>query len=203
VPDGPEARYLCHGLCEIGATPFLRTLADIRAWLATNPSEVVTLFIEDHVDADLIAADIQEAGLLPYVHEPDPEAGWPTLGEMIESGERLVVMLEEGRGGESVPWLVNGFELTQDTPYSFGSVDELSCAPNRGPSDAPLFLVNHWLTRFSAVVSSAQQMNVRDVLAPRVEQCQEERGQLPSFVGIDYVAIGDLFSVVDELNGVG
>ena len=44
--------------------------SELRGWLAANPDEVVTLFIEDHVDAALIAADIEAAGLLPLVYEP-------------------------------------------------------------------------------------------------------------------------------------
>ena len=55
---------MCHGLCETGSTPFLETLVQLRGWMAANPDEVVTLFIEDHVDAALIAADIEAAGLL-------------------------------------------------------------------------------------------------------------------------------------------
>jgi hypothetical protein len=45
-------------------------------------------------------------------------------------------------------------------------------------------------------------VNARDVLLPRLEECQEERGQLPNFVAVDYYSRGDLLPVVDELNGV-
>ena len=201
-PTGPEARYLCHGLCETGSTPFLDMLGELRGWMAIHPGEVVTLFIEDHVDADLIAADIEAAGLLPIIYQPTVGQPWPTLGEMTASNQRLVVMLEEGNGGDAAPWLVNGFELTQDTPYTFPTVDDFSCDPNRGPADAPLFLLNHWLSKFSTLVSDAQQVNQRDVLLPRAEQCEQERGQIPNFVAVNYVALGDLFDVVDTLNGV-
>ncbi|MGA7758719.1 MAG: hypothetical protein WCA57_12840, partial [Ilumatobacteraceae bacterium] len=60
---GPEALYMCHGLCETGATSFDDTLADIRSWLATNPDEVLTIFVEDHVDAADVAESVLEAGL--------------------------------------------------------------------------------------------------------------------------------------------
>jgi hypothetical protein len=200
---GTEARFLCHGLCETGSTPFLEALAELRAWMAGHPDEVVTLFVEDHVDADLIAADIVAAGLLPFVHEPVVGAPWPTLGEMVRSGRRLVVMLEEGNGGAEAPWLVNGFEITQETPYTFPTVESFSCDPNRGPSDAPLFQLNHWLAGFTSLVTDAELVNERDVLLARAEQCAAERGQLPNLIAVNYVAIGDVFEVVDELNDVG
>ena len=145
---GPEARFLCHGLCETGSTPFPDMLGELRGWLATNPDEVVTLFIEDHVDADLIAADIESAGLLPFVYQPVAGEPWPTLREMIDSDQRLVVMVEEGTGGDAAPWLVNGFELTQDTPYTFPTVADFSCDTQPRAADAPLFLLNHWLSGF-------------------------------------------------------
>ncbi len=199
--QGAEARYLCHGLCETGSTPFLDMLGELRGWLLVHPDEVVTLFIEDHVDAESIAADIEAAGLLPFVHQPIDDGEWPTLGEMIRSGRRLVVMTEEGRS-PAHPWLLNGFDVTQDTPYTFPTVESFSCAANRGPADAPLFLLNHWLSGFSSLVSNAQQVNTRDVLLTRAEACRDERGQIPNFVAVNFVVIGDVFAVVDELNGV-
>jgi hypothetical protein len=198
---GTEARFLCHGLCETGSTPFLDMLEQLRGWMISNPDEVVTLFIEDHVDAALIAADVETAGLLDFVYDPAAGDPWPALGEMIRSGQRLVVMVEEGDGGEQAPWLVNGFEFTQDTPYTFPTVESFSCDPNRGPDDAPLLLLNHWLSGFTSLVTDAQLVNASDVLLPRAEQCAGER-QLPNFVAVNYVALGDVYDVVDGLNGV-
>jgi hypothetical protein len=177
-------------------------LGQLRGWLIANPDEVVTLFIEDHVDADLIAADVETADLLDFVYNHSTGEPWPTLGEMIRSGQRLLVMVEEGAGGEQAPWLINGFEITQDTPYTFPTVDSFSCDPNRGPDDAPLLLLNHWLSGFSSLVTDARLVNARDVLLPRAEQCQDERGTIPNFVAVNYVALGDVYDVVDALNGI-
>lgn len=202
APEGPEALYLCHGLCEIGSTKLSETLGELRAWLTVNPNEVVTLFIEDHVTSDRIAADITAAGLLPFVHAPVAGEPFPTLGEMVASGRRLVVMVEEGDGGEAAPWLVNGFEFTQDTPYTFPTVESFSCDENRGPADAPLFLLNHWLSGFATLVTNAETANALDVLGARAEECQAARGQIPNFVAVNYTTIGDVDQVVDDLNGV-
>jgi hypothetical protein len=124
------------------------------------------------------------------------------LREMVTSGQRLVVVTEEESGGQTYPWLRNAFELTQDTPYTFASPVDFSCEPNRGPADAPLLLVNHWLSGFENLVSAAQQVNVAEVLGERVQQCQRERGMLPNFVGVNFYDIGDTADVVDDLNGV-
>ena len=158
---------------------------------------------EHDIDVDLVRALLAEQHP-DLVGRPLRRVGhgWPTLGEMVRAGKRLVVMLEEGDGGTAAPWMVNGFEYTQDTPYTFPTVASFSCAANRGPADAPLFLLNHWLAGFDALVTSAQQVNVVDVLLPRAQQCEQERGQIPNFIALNYVAIGDGSRVVDELNGV-
>lgn len=200
--EGTEARYLCHGLCEIGATPFIDTLADIRSWLMANPDEVVTVIIEDHVEPELIAQDIESSGLSPFLYTPVRGGSWPTLGDMIRAGERLVIMLERGEGGADAPWLANAFDFVQDTPYTFPTVESLSCEPNRGDPDAPLFMVNHWLSGFDSLVTDAQLINAREVLLPRVEQCRSERGQIPNLVAVNFSAIGDGQAVVDHVNGL-
>jgi hypothetical protein len=201
-PIGPEALFMCHGLCETGATSLDATLLDIRAWLATHPDEVLTLFIEDHVDAADVAASVIGAGLEPYLFTPMPGDAFPRLGDMIRSGRRLVVMLEEGSGGADHPWLANGFDYVQETPYTFPTVESFSCAPNRGTPDAPLLQINHWLSGFTSLVSDAELVNAADVLGTRAEQCRAERGLQPTFVAVNYADIGDLFAVVDTLNGV-
>ncbi len=201
-PTGPKALYMCHGLCEIGATELAPTLGSLRAWLDTNRDEVVSLIVENHVPAAEIGQAVVDAGLEPYLHTV-VDGEWPTLAQMITSGQRLVVMTEEGSGGDDYPWLRNAFELTQDTPYTFPTPDDFSCEPNRGPADAPLFLVNHWLSGFGNLVTAAQTVNVADVLGARVEQCQDERNRLVNFVGVNFYDIGDVAAVVDDLNGVG
>ena len=199
---GPEALYMCHGLCETGATSFDDTLVDIRSWLATNPDEVLTIFVEDHVDATDVAESVLDAGLEDYLFTPVDGEPFPTLAEMIQRGQRLVVMLESGDGRPDHPWLVNGFDFVQETPYDFPTVESFSCAPNRGVPDAPLLQINHWLNGFTSLVSDAQLVNAADVLGSRVEQCRDERGMQPNLVAVNYADIGDLMAVVDRLNGV-
>jgi hypothetical protein len=201
-PTGPEGLYLCHGLCETGSTPLADLLGDLRSWLATHPDEVLTLFVENHVDPGDLARAVEDAGLGGYVHTPVAGQPWPSLRDMVRSGRRLVVMTEQGDGGAAAPWLVNGFTVTQETPFTFPTVESFSCAPNRGPADAPLFLLKHWLSGFTALVSNAQRANTLEVLGERADRCRQERGHLPNFVAVNYLDIGDTLTVVDRLNGV-
>ena len=86
-PTGPEGLFLCHGLCETGSTPLADLLGEVRGWLATHPDEVLTLFVENHVDPADLASAIEAAGLGGYVLTPPPTGvPWPTLRDMIRSG---------------------------------------------------------------------------------------------------------------------
>ena len=201
-PTSGRELYLCHGFCELGATPLRDGLDAIRRFLVTNPAEVLIVFIQDEAPAADIAAAFEEAGLVRYAYaHPGGAAPWPSLGALIERNERLIVMTENASDAP-VPWLHRGFEVAQETPFSFHSVDDLSCERNRGPAAASLFLVNHWIEDISPSPGDAELLNARDVLLPRLRQCEAARGQLPNLVAVNFYRLGDLLEVVDEINGV-
>ncbi|MEO6881083.1 MAG: hypothetical protein ABI181_09070 [Mycobacteriaceae bacterium] len=200
---GPPVPYLCHGLCETGSTPLEPVLRDVGAWMRIHPREVVTLFIEDSVTPEDTAAVFDQAGLLPLVHTPVPGQPWPTLGSMIGSGHRLVVLSERKGGGALHPWLQQGFDVVQDTPYTNPTPADLVCTLNRGAASDPLLLINNWLSGFTTLVSDARKVNARSVLQPYVDRCRAERERLPNYVAVNFVDQGDLFAVVDHLNGFG
>jgi hypothetical protein len=178
-------------------------MRQVRTWLAAHPRDVVTFFVQDTVSPADTADLIRQAGLLPYVYTPSADQEWPTLGQMIDSGQRLVVLMEHHGGGTAYPWLLDGFHWVQDTPFLFRRPGQFSCRPNRGTSEASLFLLNHWITDKKREISNATRVNARAVLLSRAEQCQQERGMIPNFVAVDFYDRGDLFGVVDTLNGLG
>jgi hypothetical protein len=46
-------------------------------------------------------------------------------------------------------------------------------------------------------------VNAYDALLRRARDCERVRGQLPNLLAVDFYRRGDVFAVVDELNGVG
>ncbi len=202
VPRGPVEPYLCHQLCALGSTPMLSALQGVRQWLAANPREVVTFIIEDYISAADTAKVFQQAGLLPYVHTQSPGQPWPTLGEMIDSGRRLQVFDQSNPGGTAAPWLLKAWDWIQDTPYDNSSASALSCDRLRGSAGNSLFLINNLITRFDTRVTDSARLNAYDALWPYVSRCQQQRGQIPNFVAVDYFNQGNVFAVVNQLNGV-
>ena len=201
--NGPVVTYLCHSLCEIGSTEWEPAMARVQAWLRAHPREVVTFFIEDRVSPADTATVFRQAGLMPYVYQPRADGSWPTLGQMIDSGHRVVVLMENHDGGTAYPWLMPGFRWVQDTPFGSSTAADLSCAHNRGSTSSPILLINYWLTNdYRSLVTDARAINSYDVLSPFVARCRQERRMLPNYVAVNFYNEGDLFRVVNELNGV-
>jgi hypothetical protein len=174
TPSGPVRPYLCHALCELGSTEWEPLMVQVKGWLDQHPREVVTFIVQDQVSPADTAALVERAGLKPYVHTPKPGEPWPTLEEMISSGHRVVFLLENASGGPDAPWLIDSRQAVQDTPYSFTKASQFSCERFRGPADAPLFLINHWLSNFDSRVTDAAKVNAEDLLLPRVRECEDE-----------------------------
>jgi hypothetical protein len=129
---------------------------------------------------------------------------------MINSGGRVLMLAENNGGGAAIPWYHPGYEaLLQETPYSFHRPAQLtdpdkleaSCVPNRGPADAPLFLVNHWIDSSPAPrPSNAAKVNTREAILNRVHACEDQRDLLANLIAVDFYREGDLFGAVSELN---
>lgn len=192
--------FLCHNHCIWGGMPFGDALDDVKDFLDENPREVVTLVIQDAISTEDTEAAFAAAGLEPYLHTQDVDDDWPTLGEMIERDERLVVFSEFE--GPPPDWYHPAFEYMQDTPFTFPTKESLSCEMGRGDEDNRLFMINHWLSALTPDRSNAAAINTRDLIVDRAEQCEAERGQMVNFVAVDFSGIGDVMGAVDELNGL-
>jgi hypothetical protein len=208
--QGKRGMYLCHTFCELGATPLATGLKDIHDFLVTHPSEIVVVVNQDYVTpADFVKA-IGDAGLTRYAFTPPEGDDWPTLRQMIDADQRLVLLAENHAG--AAPWYQLAYQhLTEETPFTFPSASLLttqsdfaaSCKPNRGPSSAPLFLINHWVsTDPIPKPSDAAKVNAYQPLLARARECQRIRHHLPNLLAVNFYERGDVFKVVDTLNSV-
>ncbi len=197
--------FLCHGFCEVGAIGARKGFREITDFLAANPGEVVILSIEDATTPEDTIAELTESGLADYAYR-GPNGPWPTLREMIDTNQRLLVMAERD-GGEPI-WYRDQFEITQETPFTFNDVEQLekrsSCEPNRGPADAPFFLLNHWVDTSPAPrPTNARVVNQKGFILDRVAMCERVRGIRPGILAVDFYEEGDVVGAAEELNGVG
>jgi len=199
--EGPRGLYLCHGFCELGAVPLASALEAVHEFLVESPDEVLLLVVEDYVPPADLAAVFEESGLDGLVYRGPAGPPWPTLREMIDSRQRVLVLTESGSPG--VPWVHSAFQVMQETPYSFKQPGDLSCAPNRGGTSGSLFLMNNWIdTTPAPKPSNAAIVNAYEALLARARKCQGERGRLPTVIAVDFYRTGALFRVARTLNGL-
>ncbi|MFE0171342.1 hypothetical protein ACFWZ2_03425 [Streptomyces sp. NPDC059002] len=192
--------WLCHGVCRAGAIGLVETLRQIGDWLDEHPGEVVTLVVQDAITGEQTRQAFHEAGLdhLLFTPDPDPAKPWPTLGQMVRSGKRLVVFAEEADG--PAPWYRNFYRYGMETPFAFKKPAEMSCVPHRGGADKRLFLLNHFITDAGGSRLDAAVVNTRRFILDRARRCEAARGRPVNFVAVDFATIGDALGAVDALN---
>lgn len=205
--DATQGAYLCHVVCELGSVELTKALGWVKDFLDTHPDEFVVLFIEDKVTPEDTAKAFEQSGILRYAQAHRPGTAFPTLRELIEADKRLFVMAEEKSGGGKYPWYHQGFDLTQETPYTFNSPAELantklSCVPNRGDGNNPLFQLNHWVEKLPRSPDTAAKVNSFKFLKRRASECDRRRGLIANLIAVDFYDRGDLFEVARVLNGL-
>jgi hypothetical protein len=197
---------LCHAgdviPCDrFGMRPLVDGLADIKAFLDQHPNEIVSIIFESYVTEADVEADFIASGLTAYVHSQPATAPWPTLRALIEADKRLIVFTDDS--GAALSWHHYVWDYAWETHFSFDDPADFSCTINRGAMSNGLFILNHFLTRLLGSPLLADMVNHNPLFIDRAVQCQTDSGRLPNFVTVDFYDIGDLFAVVDELNGVG
>jgi hypothetical protein len=168
---------LCHVLCGLGNQSLVEGLGEIQGFLDANPRELVSIIFENYITHTQTADAFNESGLIDFVYAHEVGAPWPTLGELIDAGTRLIVFQENLPQSVEFPWLMNIWDHAGETDFSFATPEDFDCDPNRGDPANPLFI-------------------------DRARQCEEERSALPNFVAVDFYDTGDLFSLVNALNGL-
>lgn len=205
--EGRPGTYLCHVVCELGAIELVKALTWVREFLDTHPDEFVVVFIEDYISPQDVKRAFEDSGLVRYAHVQPRDEPLPTLRELIRQDKRVLVLAENDSGEGSIRWYHDGFELSQETPFTFHSAEELddyriSCEPNRGGTDGPLFLLNHWVEKLPRSPDLGAQVNSYELLLRRARRCKRRRELLPSLVAVDFYDQGDLFEVTTKLNGL-
>lgn len=200
--------YLCHSLCELGASRAKTEFDQIRSFLERNRNEVVILDLEDYVSPTDIQLLLQQSGLLDRVWAPTPGTKTlPYLGALVEpahdgaiENKRRLIVMSEKHGGE-YPWLLPAYSIMEETPFTFKATEDFTCNPNRGGTGKPLMLINHWLrTGRTPSPLEANTVNSEQVLTERIQQCMNKRGRLVNIVATDFTEIGDLIKTTTKFN---
>jgi hypothetical protein len=200
---GERAIWLCHTLCELGATSMSSFLGTVARFLTLNPEEVLVFFDEDYVSETSLEEEFKRSGLYSHLAVFRPGQELPTLGQMVRSQHNIAVFTQEPVTGLH-PWNMFAYgHWIQDTPLGAVKPSEFTCAPYRGNEDNPLLMMNNWADVFPPRRSPNLPLLKRSFILERARRCERERHRMPNLIMTDFYNGGDLIGAVRELNGLG
>ena len=192
-----------HSIIALGYIPLSNIFNDIKIFLDNNPNEVITIILECYVTANDIEDEINQAGLSNYLYTHN--ATWPTLQNMIDNDNRLVIFSDVDDASSSQHWYHYVWEYAVETHYSVGNINDFTCDFNRGDPLNDLFIFNHFVTDATlgyGLYNESNDVNANPFFINRALNCQTQTNKFPNFVTVDYYELGDGIAVVDQLNGV-
>lgn len=192
-----------HGFSVLGNVPLVSNLEEIRVFLENNPNDIVTIIFECYVDANMIEAAMNTAGLAIYLYAKPAGQDWDILGDMIAANKRLVVFTDVDDASLGQEWYHYVWDYAVETHYSVNSNSAFTNDYNRGNPANDLFIFNHFVTSANygvGLLMEAQIVNEFSFLMNRIQGHFNEYAKFPNFVTLDFVDVGNGKQVVDSLN---
>ncbi|KAL5713830.1 hypothetical protein ACHQM5_015872 [Ranunculus cassubicifolius] len=199
----------CHSYNKFGIA--LDTLKEVEAFLSSNPSEIVTLILEDYVTSPNGLTNVfTAAGLMKYWFPvskmPQNGQDWPLVSDMVANNQRLLVFTSK-KAKQQTEGIAYQWNFMVENQYGDDGMNVGSCV-NRGESSAlddkgkALVLVNYF--RSIPVKQLSCENNSGD-LKDMLNTCYAMSGKRwANFVAVDYYKRSGgegSFQAVDMLNG--
>ncbi|KAF9738783.1 hypothetical protein PMIN06_010514 [Paraphaeosphaeria minitans] len=233
--------YYCHTSCDLlnagTVEDYLRTVTE---WVTAHPFDVVTIIFGNYnwqdtdengnrtVTSKQFAEPIESSGLKQYVYQPPKTAmdleDWPTLGELIIQGTRVITFIDYNFDTDAVPYLLWEFFNIWETPFSPTSED-FTCEIQRpdglseNKSREMMYMANHNLNvqvsiaGLNLLIPNTAGLNITNgingssSLGEMTENCTAMWDRPPNFLLVDYYNYGSpmngsVFEVAARANNV-
>lgn len=195
----------------LGQEPLVDVLRQVKKFLDENPSETVSLFAESAASPSAVAATFAEAGLVEHVYAHDATRGFPTLGEMAQSGRRVLLFYVQSVPVPSDPgappaWFLPMWDFIVDTDYDVTDASQFSCDFYRGAQKSPLYFINQFIYKVAGSQVKypdkdlAQIANDPAAIVARAEACRTQTGRIPNYIYVDWYGQGDPVGAAKALN---
>jgi len=211
--------HFCHTSCLLfdGGT-VANYLNTVKTFLDNNPTEVLTLLFTnpEGVSVETVWDPIfQASGItaLTYVPPslPVKQSDWPTLGELIQMGKRVIVFMDFNSNTTAVPYILPEFEMIWETPFDVTN-SSFPCTVDRirGPLSQTdhMNLLNHYLDlgffndsiTIPDLTDSNTTNSVSSLTAGSNACVSLNSNRNANFLLLDWVDIGDAFNASERLN---
>lgn len=208
--------WLCHSLrgqCFnfTAFQPAINTLKEVEAFLSENPSEIVTIIIEDYVHTPKgLTKLFTDAGLtkywFPVSKMPKKGEDWPTVTNMVQDNHRLLVFTsvasKEADEGIAYQWRYMVENESGDPGVAKGSCPNRKESKPLSSKSVSLFLQNYFPT-YPVEAEACKEHSTP--LAEMVGTCYKSaRNAMPNFLAVNFYMRSDgggVFDTMDRMNG--
>lgn len=225
-------------------------LAKFAKLLKDNPRDVAIITLEDKLNAtssksgtknytpDKIAAQLndvlEKSGIAQYALKlpaecsplkKRPPQDWPTVGQMRNSGKRVVIFTGDKSNADRSPYLNYEKNFFSSTHWEFKILDEIE--NNRVTMKYTLPLGNAFKVEHKDISSVPKGsgnsiildiigklgidtkgyaetdyhvVNSKEMIKKRIKQAYDKIGQIPSVIAVDMIEIGETGKAVQEIN---
>ena len=228
---GDSNIHLCHTDCRIlDAGLLIDAMKELSNWMNAHPTEIVVIIFENvgNWSPKALAAVFKQVGksllsttvndilgtdkLVYYKGFNDP---WPTLGEMIKSNKRLVVLSSPLSKDPSIPWIMDEFMWGFETPFVYSSPNQFTCNIDRPKTPLGvelknrLYMANHFLGSYFEGIQAllvpspnkTAEVNTKESILAHASMCeQENQQQRPTLIALDFVDLGNPLEAIAALN---
>ncbi|KAM0970742.1 hypothetical protein ACFX13_019022 [Malus domestica] len=207
--------WLCHsfkGQCYnfTAFQPAINTLKEVETFLSQNPTEIVTIIIEDYVKTPKgLTTLFTNAGLdkywFPAAKMPIKGEEWPTVTEMVQENHRLLVFTsdasKEAQEGVAYQWKYMVENEAGDPGVRPGSCPKRKESKPLNSKSASLFFQNYFPT-YPVEAEACKEHSTP--LEQMVGTCYKAAGVMPNFLAVNFYMRSDgggVFDAVDRMNG--
>ncbi|KAF2422109.1 PLC-like phosphodiesterase [Tothia fuscella] len=219
--------HMCHTDCALEDGGSVESyLREVKGWLDKNTREVITVLLTnpDKFGMDVFDGIFRKVGIEKFAFRPkgSPDAlgmgDWPTLGEMIDAGQRLVVFVDYGADEKAIPYILDEFNHFFETPFESTDKSFNQCKLDRANKKNPdgkssMYIMNHNLQVKIPFVNillpdrnSAGRTNAVSgdgSIGDQVDTCKGTwGGRQPNVVLVDYFNRGESIKAQRVLNGL-